>query len=43
MNEDFARLAPGVLRDTVLGAKLVHTDRAGNEFDFSGPAADWAS
>jgi hypothetical protein len=43
MNEDFARLARGVLRDTVLGAKLVYTDRAGKQFDFSGPAADWAS
>lgn len=41
LSYDHALLADGVLKDTVLGAKLVYTDRDGQAFDMTRPGSDW--
>jgi hypothetical protein len=38
---DLAKLADGVLKDTVLGARLVYVDPQGSPYDMSLPASDW--
>ena len=43
LTHDLAKLADGVLRDTVLGAKLVYADPKGAPYDMSQPASDWVS
>lgn len=40
---DFAKLADGILKDTVLGARLVMADRDGTPYDMTKVAADWVS
>ncbi len=40
---DFAKLADGVLKDTVLGARLVYADADGTPFDMTQPASDWVA
>ena len=40
---DHAKLASGVLKDTVLGAQLIYTDKDGTPYDMTKPASDWVS
>lgn len=40
---DHARLADGVLRDTVLGARLVYVDATGTPFDMTRTPSDWVT
>lgn len=40
---DFAKLASGVLKDTVLGARLVYADADGTPYDMTRPASDWVA
>ena len=40
---DFAKLADSVLRDTVLGAKLIFADSQGTPYDMTQAPADWVS
>lgn len=42
-NYDLAKLADGILKDTVLGARLVMADSDGTAYDMSRPAAGWAT
>lgn len=37
----FAKVADAILKDTVLGARLVMTDSAGTPYDMTRPAPDW--
>ncbi len=43
MTYDHAKLAQGVLKETVLGATLVYADRDGTPFDMTQPTSEWAS
>jgi hypothetical protein len=40
---DFAKLADGILRDSVFGARLVMADTAGTPYDMTRQAAAWAT
>jgi hypothetical protein len=40
---DLAKLADGVLKDTVLGARMVYADPKGVPYDMTQPASDWVS